>query len=241
MVYQGSKSKIARYIIPIMTQFLNGDNYFIDAFCGGCNLIDKIEYDNRIANDINRYLISLFKYVVNGGKLPMYISKEEYYEIKNNKEKYPDWYVGFCGFICSWRGKFFDGYLNNKYERDYQKEHINNFINQIPHIQNIQFKNTNYFDLFVPDKSVIYCDPPYLGTKRYMDKLEHELFWNICRKWTEKGHFVFISEYKAPTDFIQVWSKKMIKSIPTGGTSDAAEKLFVHEKLFNKVNNNLFK
>ncbi len=77
MVYQGSKSKIARYIIPIMTQFLNGDNYFIDAFCGGCNLIDKIEYDNRIANDINRYLISLLKYVVNVGKLPMYISTDE--------------------------------------------------------------------------------------------------------------------------------------------------------------------
>jgi hypothetical protein len=28
----------------------------------------------------------------------------------DNKNNYPDWYVGYVGFICSFRGKFFGGY-----------------------------------------------------------------------------------------------------------------------------------
>ena len=86
---QGSKNRIAKDIyIPFMMPYLNGDNYFIDAFCGGCNLIDKVDYPrdgrmngNKILNSIN--FVYYYKIVVMVGEyLPSFISKEEYYKSK---------------------------------------------------------------------------------------------------------------------------------------------------------------
>ena len=79
MKYMGSKARIAKDILPIMKEYLNGSNYFVDAFCGGCNLIDKLDYPNKIANDQNQYLIALFSGLLDGevDKMP-YIGKETY-------------------------------------------------------------------------------------------------------------------------------------------------------------------
>ena len=39
---------------------------------------------------------------------PDTISEEEYKKVKNNKDKYPDWYVGLVGF-CSFGSKYWGG------------------------------------------------------------------------------------------------------------------------------------
>ena len=41
MVYQGSKERISKYICPIIQSYINdtGATTFIDAFCGGGNVI----------------------------------------------------------------------------------------------------------------------------------------------------------------------------------------------------------
>lgn len=44
MKYMGSKSKVARHIVPIIQKYID-DNQpwaYIEPFCGGCNIIDKI-------------------------------------------------------------------------------------------------------------------------------------------------------------------------------------------------------
>ena len=48
MVFQGSKTKYCKEIIPILQKYYDSGNYkgFIDAMCGGCNVIDKIKSDN---------------------------------------------------------------------------------------------------------------------------------------------------------------------------------------------------
>ena len=58
MKYQGSKNRTASEIIPLMISQLKKGDYFVDLFCGGCNLIDKVPPDFiRLSNDNNEFLI----------------------------------------------------------------------------------------------------------------------------------------------------------------------------------------
>lgn len=49
MVYIGGKFKLAKYIVPILQQELDSNNYdaYIEPFCGGCNIIEHINYKKK--------------------------------------------------------------------------------------------------------------------------------------------------------------------------------------------------
>lgn len=61
MVYMGSKRRYAKDIVPIIQKYINenGIKIFVDAFCGGGNLVDKINCETVIANDLSPTLIAL--------------------------------------------------------------------------------------------------------------------------------------------------------------------------------------
>lgn len=115
MKYLGSKRKIANEIIPIMTKDLKDGGYFVDAFCSGCNLIDKVPNNfNKIANDNNVYLIEMFKGLQNGVDFPEYIPRDYYVDVRNaynnrDDSKYNKGLIGWVGFVASNNGRFFDG------------------------------------------------------------------------------------------------------------------------------------
>ena len=231
MVYMGSKNRIAKELLPFIQAELTEGIYYVEPFAGGCNMIDKVEHSKRIAADCNQYLIALLQYQ---GELPEYISREEYLSVKQNPENYPDWYVGFCGFICSFRGMFFKSYVKNdvlkksgKIEH-YQKEQINNFRKQRAKLTGIQFECCSYESLHIPEGAVIYCDPPYKGTAEYDNRFDSAKFWQWVRTKVESGHKVYISEYSAPDDFECIWQKG-INSNLGGASKTAVEKLFIHK------------
>ena len=56
MQYMGSKNRIAKEILPIILKNKTEEQVYVEPFCGGCNMIDKVE-GKRIANDYNEYLI----------------------------------------------------------------------------------------------------------------------------------------------------------------------------------------
>lgn len=229
----GSKRRLAKELIPILTKDLTDENYYVEPFVGGCNLIDKIDHKKKIGNDINKYLIALLKYVQGGGVLPTYISKEEYYKVKENKDNYKDWYVGFCGFCCSYRGLFFEGAYTGKdiktkagNIRNYQQEMKRNLQNQ--NLQNIIFTCSSYENLLIPDNSVIYCDIPYKNTATYYNiEFDYDKFWNWVIDTTEKGNKVFVSEYEAPKEFTCIWEMKQNKNLG-GSVQNTTEKLFIY-------------
>ena len=236
MVYQGSKSKISKYLKPVIESYIKPNTVaYIEPFVGGCNMIDKIECScPKRGYDANEYLIELFNYAKNGGTLPEYISKEQYYEVKNNKEKYPKWYVGFIGFIVSFRGKFFGGYINpecilkaSPRKVNYQERHINNFKKQIPNLKDVELKHSDYKDLSF-NNCVIYCDPPYRDTTKYKASAEfdYEEFYNWCRKMC-KYNTVLISEYDMPEDFECIWSKEHWTTLSGYCKKKTVEKLFI--------------
>lgn len=245
MVYMGSKAKVADYIVPIIQSHIavSGSRTYIEPFCGGCNVIDKIKANNRIAADKNEYLIALFKYLQNGGKLPDAVSKDEYDRVKADKGKFPAWYVGAVGFLASFNGRFFDGgYAGIGYEkgkkRDYFMEKKNNILEQLQHgdISDIDFMVKDYRE-FYPKGCVVYCDPPYDETIEYsiaktFNRLE---FWQIMRDWS-RYNTVLISEQKAPEDFIAVWEKKIDRSMKAKEHFRATEKLFTWAGYKNRIN-----
>ncbi|WP_428221998.1 hypothetical protein [Gaoshiqia sediminis] len=49
-------------------------------------------------------------------------------------------------------------------------------IKQAPNLKGIDFRCCNYWELDIPDNSVIYCDPPYKGTTGYNTKIDHNRF-----------------------------------------------------------------
>ena len=234
MKYMGSKSRISKYIVPIIQSKIDESQYkiYIEPFCGGCNVIDKIKAPVKVAYDYNPYLISLFNYLKEDGILPESIPRETYSRVRSDKENYPEWYVGAVGFLASYNGRFFDGgYAQSGYEgerfRDYYQESKRNILSQVKDIKDIKFYHSDYKDL-VPVDDVIYCDPPYEGTKKYNNSMsfDHIEFWDIMRKWSE-NNIVLISEENAPDDFTCIWQQEVSRSIKASDKSKSVEKLFI--------------
>lgn len=230
MVYMGSKNRIAKYILPFLTKYLTPDRWYVEPFAGGMNMMDKVKHNKRLANDINEYLIELWKHLQDGGTLPQFIEREEYYKVKEHKSDYPKWYVGHVGFNCSRLGIFFNSYVGEQNGRNFQHEHINSMNRQILCLNDVLFKNFSYSELPIPDDSVIYCDPPYCNTRKYKDSIDHDIFFEWCREKSKRND-VLISEYDAPKDFTCIWELQVKSGIIANGVFASTEKLFVHESI----------
>lgn len=225
MVYLGSKNNIAKYIIPIINEYIKNNNLeiFIDGFVGGANIIanTKIEIDSsikKIGFDKNEYLIELLNYMKNDGiSKPIYITKEEYDDVKDNKQNYPKWYVGYVGFIIGYSGKWFNGYTKNycdkEGKRDYIKERFNNLKKQSKYFKNCKFYCYDFFNIDeskISKKCIIYLDPPYKNTTKYKDNItNYDVFWEKVRRLSSKC-IVLVSEYTAPKDFNCIWESEPI-------------------------------
>jgi len=240
MKYMGSKARIAKHILPIILKDRKPDQWYVEPFVGGGNIIDKVK-GNRIGSDSNKYVSALLDYL-SKGNLPEEISKEKYLSIKSFKSDYPDWLVGYAGICCSYSGKWFGGFAGEVDTkggiRNYQKEALANIEKQSLNLVGVLFKGECYQDLDIPPNSIIYCDIPYAGTTKYKDDFVYSVFWQWCRDKEAQGHIVFVSEYKAPEDFTCVWQQEVKSSLSAngkaGGNKVSIERLFIHESLINK-------
>lgn len=246
MKYMGSKQRISKELEPILTMFLTNERYYVEPFCGGMNMICNIEHNKRIASDINNYLIAMWRYICQGYDFPKTISKELYseYRLKFNKNGFngngdtiDEAMIGWIGFMGSFNGRFYDGGYSghNVNGRDYISEQIKNTLSQVEKLKGVEFMCGNYNLIGIPNDSIIYCDIPYKGTKQYSSSknFNHDLFWEWCRKKTNEGNVVFISEYQAPQDFSCIWSKEITNSMNTTKTYKPTEKLFIHNNILN--------
>ena len=233
MKYMGSKARIAKDILPIILANRQKNQWYVEPFAGGMNLIDKVD-GNRLANDSHYYLIEMWKELLSGW-MPNDISKEEYESVKVNRDGFPAHLTGWIGFNCAHSGKWFRGYAGKIITkegntRDYQAEARKNIAKQVEKMQGVVLVNGSYSDLNIPANSVVYCDPPYKGTEKYADTIDHQHFWNWVREKTQEGHEVFVSEYSAPNDFECLWEKEVISSISANSVHSKSTKSI--EKLF---------
>ncbi len=250
MNYQGSKSRLAKYIVPIIQKAIDNNNihYYLEPCAGGLNVIDKIKCDRKFAYDINKYLIYLYIHIKSGGKLPETVTKETYdkaraawYNNNTNKE-FEDWEIGCYGWLCSYNGRGYAGgwsYEGDEHRKDgtiihrnYYQERKNNLLKQFEQslCQDIMFGISDYKDLQCMSNYVIYVDPVYKNTKK-MDysQINYTEFWDKMREWS-KDNIVFISELEAPSDFKVIWEHEVSRSINVKDKGKATEKLFVYKE-----------
>lgn len=244
MKYMGSKSRIAKYIVPIIQNYIDENHItkYAEPFVGGANIIDKIVCDKKLGTDLNEYLIELLKRVQAGLSLYDTVSKELYDKARkafynSDFSEFDKWEIGCIGFLASYNGRWFDGgYAKSGYEktknglryRDYYKESKSNILKQKENIQNIHFYTRDYREYIGMKNFVIYCDPPYQGTKQYINatNFDYEEFWQTIRNWS-KNNIVLISEQNAPNDFQCIWEQEVSRSIKATDKSKSTEKLFI--------------
>lgn len=88
--------------------------------------------------------------------------------------------------------------------------------------------SSDYREYVHEEGDVVYCDPPYAGTSGYGCEFDHDAFWQWCRT---RDFPVYVSEYRAPEDFISVWCKEKRRLFnPIGLSANAVEHLFLHKK-----------
>lgn len=200
---------------------------------GGGNVIDKVKCEHKYASDVQPYLIALLKQAQKDTSVfPETITLEEYKDVKDNKEKYPAWYVGLVGFCASFGGKFFNGYgRDSKGGRSISNERIRNLIKQSPNLKDIQFTCCDFRNIKPTIKNfVIYCDIPYKNSTKYkVDDFPYGEFYDWCRQMA-KNNIVLVSEYNMPDDFECIWQKEIKTSLCIDRAktdSKRVEKLFI--------------
>lgn len=233
MKYLGSKAKIASEIVSLILQDHPINSWYVEPFCGGANTLIHAQVPNRLANDLNPYLIALLQAVADYWKPPEAVCNYLYSDIKNRPEKYPAELVGFVGFAASFGGKFFGGYArgenNFNEERNYAKEVRKSLMNERQFLQDISWQTGDYLILKIPPNSTIYCDPPYTQTTKH-NSFSSVKFWKWCEAKTKEGHRVFVSEYTAPRNWNCIWERKITSNLAAKGYAKiSCEKLFTIE------------
>lgn len=229
----GSKRRIAKEILPIILRDRKPNQWYVEPFCGGCNSLDKV-VGSRIGSDINKYLIALLQEMQKDNFELPFVGEKEYKEIQHNKENYPEWMLGYVGFQLSFGAKWFGGYRRDKAgdygienEKLQNRKSTKSIMEQRELLKDVLFYCCNYYELDIPENSIIYCDPPYEGTTNYKDVIDYAKFWQWCEEKTLGGHKVFVSEYHAPKGWKSIWHKDVNTGLDVKTTKIDTENLFV--------------
>lgn len=244
--YMGSKARLAKQILPIILKDRQQGQWYVEPFGGGANSICEVD-NPRLYNDFNHFLSIFFKEAVAGVFIPpesidrdLYNWARKQYQIGGTEHTA---LIGYIGVNGSYGGRWFDGgyagvtTTKQGKERNYPLEAYNNVMEQLPKLEGCVFKYGDYKELSIPENSIIYCDPPYRGTKEYKSAkksgFDSDEFWGWCRERSKDGHQVYISEYTAPDDFVCLWEKEVSSSLRSNGVISGDKKSV--EKLFTYI------
>lgn len=239
MRYLGSKARIKKEIIPIITEHLDGTNEFVDAFMGGANIIDAVDYPHKVGIEISKYACAIWQKIkaVGISWIPQSFDEDDYYEVKfdykNKTGRFSNAMIGYVGNCLSFGSKWWGGFakFNPKKNEDHVKEAYNGIKKQyenFKHFNTTSFINCSYDEYEYKPNSVIYCDPPYQSTIGYETDFDHEKFWEWVRYMTRNGNHIYVSEYTAPSDMTCIWRKSINEQVGKN-INQKVEKLFTYK------------
>ena len=114
MKYIGSKARFSNEIATILQEYIdnNGIKTYIEPFVGGFNVIDKIKCENRVGSDIDPLVCNLVETcrenpaLLDELKIP---TREHYYDVRDNAEKYDEWYRAAVLLFASYNARVYGG------------------------------------------------------------------------------------------------------------------------------------
>lgn len=187
----------------------------------------------RIGYDLNDPLITMYRCLQKGWIPQQTMEPTEYKTLKTVQDP-ADPRTAFAGIGCSFAGKWFGGFIGNGEgaAKCSVGASARGLLKQLPKIQDVKFRHSDYREISLPANSLIYCDPPYEGTTQYpsVPKFDHSEFWNQVKEWTLTGHSVVVSEYYAPKEFTCVMEipRSMCMRNSNGAQERVVEKLFMY-------------
>lgn len=233
MRYFGGKQRISKPLSEYINKQI-GNSPFYDLFCGSCNVITKIEAKERYANDLNPYLIQMWKELQNGRVFDWQSIDENLYKsLKDNPDQDPA-LASFVLFGCSFSGKWKGGYARDSSERNYVNNAFNSTMKKVALLNEVEFSCLPYNLVTIKEGSVVYCDIPYKNTTQYsaVGSFNHAVFYEWA-KATSQHSVLLISEYaeNVPPDAHIVWeyeSKQDMRS-KDGSKKKTTEVLFTYK------------
>ena len=131
----GSKNRIAKHILPIMLVEAerNGITKWVEPFVGGANMIDKVpDTFVREGYDLNPHTIAALTAIRDMlDNLPDSVTVEEY---NNIRWTHPQPITSWVRFVCSFSGKFENGYAREKVAmRQHSADMVNVTLKNNPH------------------------------------------------------------------------------------------------------------
>ena len=103
------------------------------------------------------------------------------------------------------------------------------YLGEMHILERLDISCKSYNEVEILPNSVVYCDPPYIGTEGYCVEFDHEQFY----EWLRNTNFpVYISEYTMPSDFAIVASIDKIASFSATNNTVKQENLYIHERFF---------
>jgi DNA adenine methylase len=245
--YLGSKGKcpeIVRYVNELLKP---GDVYW-EPFVGAGKVIQHVRADvKRVGTDIDPAVIALLRAVRDGWDPPKRVTEEEYKQWKKvwRSGKDPDNpMIGFVGYATSFGGRFFEGYARSRTKDvNFAESARTSLLRQAPRLKGISLSVADYREPFKLSRSkghVIYCDPPYEGTKpcgSVKSKFDSDTFWSWAMAMMNQGWIVLVSEYTCPImNTTVLWEKSVAAGIRFDTKGDGGARgsgRMKHEKLFS--------
>lgn len=215
LTYVGGKSKLAREISAILKQHRRPGQPYVEPFAGGGAMLAHVTGGERYANDAHPFAAAYLEALSRGEFEPVeppIAPADAYRIVRENADLFPAATVGFVGFSWSFGGKWWSGYrADYTGRRDYADEAARKTRKHAAAYRGVRVTCGDYRGFDFPPESLIYCDPPYLGTYGYSVGLfDHAEFYAWAELQTLLGATVFVSEYTAPAHWLEVWSKERV-------------------------------
>lgn len=168
MRYPNSFPAVNDAIIPIIQSYLTPQTeHYIEPFCGGANIISRIQHHSRIGSDIMPETIALLKYARDGGDFDFDLSSSAYKKAKINILELDDLSKGIYGRICTRSNRYWGGYAT----RSEIVQNAANLLDQAASLKSLKLKCCDYLSILpgtVKD-SLILVNPPLRLGDAYTD------------------------------------------------------------------------
>lgn len=245
--YQGSKNKLAEDIIAL----LPAGKRFVDLFAGGCAMTHAAilsgKWERVLCNDKYPLAQKCFQMAASGDfydeKYYRFVGHEEFYE----RRFIDPWMIPVFGYqrglSNTYVGKPTEQLMKDIGSTDIRdipsKVGQNTVLKGLMRLQKLSgldlskadCTQMDYREYEFREGDVVYADPPYEGVGGYSgtEKFDHDAFWEWART---RDYPVYVSEYKAPSDFTSIWSKQRVGAYSRVSKSfkTCTEHIFVHSK-----------